>query len=157
MKNTTRALSILSIACALVACGGSVAPGDPGTGGQTTSTGGSRDGGSGGGEIGSSEVGTLPIDVGVETSGAICGETHDTLSIDVTMPGGDEHKCWSFADAGGTLPDTIYAQILDATVDTLTVDTCPPNADCIESRATIHVVAKGLDLSAIPKSSYVSI
>src|SRR5439155_20139339 len=56
-----------------------------------------------------------------------------------------------------TFADPTFAQIVGVAADTLTVDTCAPNADCAASISTVKVSAPGLDLTSIPKSSYVTI
>lgn len=85
-----------------------------------------------------------------------CTRTFDGASISVTMPGGRRYACDTVAQ--GDAPLDVNATIVSVGTESFQVDTCPPNADCAGTIATVSVAAKGLDLPhALPIGTQVRI
>lgn len=144
----------------LTACGGSVAPDaastSNGTPGTTIDSGVSFDAPA----IDSahdSPIETSVIETSIEAARS-CTQTRDRVDIRVVYEAGGVTSC---DGAPSTFPPTtllIEGRIVDTTTNTLVLETCPPTADCPTSgRTTLQVTAPGLDLTKLPKTSFVRV
>lgn len=77
------------------------------------------------------------------TAGGRCLVTTESAVATLTgvVPPEISRGTWSFG-----------AAIVSVTRDTLRLDTCSPAADCVPSVTELRIVAKDLDLSALPKA-----
>lgn len=133
-----------------IGCGGSVvtAPGsDTGGAGGTavTGSGGTPATGAGGGSSGSANI---------------CARTHGHASISVTSMNGAEVDCYHVTNVDGGAPPLstaigIDGQIEDVTPTSFKINTCPPNANCVNF-TTFKVQAPGLAL-ALPAGTFVQV
>lgn len=124
-----RSFPLALCALALVACGGNVAiSGTGGSGGDTSTSGGT--GGAGGDGGGSGGAGGATGGAGGGTGGgAYCTRTNDGFHFKLAPQGGPSIGCDS-AQPGGNQTVHIEGVVIAANPNDLTIDTCPPNADC---------------------------
>lgn len=80
--------------------------------------------------------------------GGTCDRTHDAVAITVETPDAKVFGCDAAPGISGTLD--LSGAILEATADTIVLDTCPPNADCGPQMAKVQVTGAGLYLSLWP-------
>jgi hypothetical protein len=112
------------------------------------------------GSGGASAAGTTATSTGTSSTtttgggGApACGETHDTVSILLSTYEGKSYGC-----KGSTQGNfEMEATVVDAGTDFLSLDSCPPNADCLPHLSKLSVSAAGLDLGATPKGNFVRV
>jgi hypothetical protein len=140
---TLRSIPFALGALALVACGGNVAisntstsGGTGGAGGGTTTGGGGDSGGSGGATGGSGGAG----------GSANCARTHDGFHYTLTPTGGKSLDC-SSAEPGGSQKAHIEGVVTAAGPTDLTIDTCPPNADCNGGIYQLSIQSPGFAMS----------
>ena len=95
-----------------------------------------------------------PTDAGADAGQ--CTVTNDGAELSMTMPGGAQWSC--SAPTQTASPVDVSATIVSTRADGFVVDTCPPNADCAGTLATVTVKAPGLDLArALPAGTFVRI
>jgi hypothetical protein len=93
---------------------------------------------------------------GAASTTTSCTRTSDGAELAVTMPGGARYACDSIPETDAPLD--VNATIVSTAAESFTVDTCPPNADCAGTIATVSVKAVGLDLPrALPIGTQVRI
>jgi hypothetical protein len=142
---TLRSLSFALGALALVACGGNVAVSATtttgGTGGEST-TGGGGDGGTGGATGGSGGTGGVG-------GGANCLRTTDGFQYTLTSTDGTSIDC-SAAQPGINQKAHIEGVVTAAGPTELTIDTCPPNADCIGAFYQLSIQSPGFAMNVAP-------
>jgi hypothetical protein len=86
----------------------------------------------------------------------ICEHTNDRL--DISVEGSISASCALRGPGGGPSPTTHFeGELIKAGTGFITVDTCPPTADCAESIVTLYVKGAGLDLSTLPIGSLVDV
>jgi hypothetical protein len=154
-----------ALAVLLAACGGSVQNSN-GTGGHagTGATGavggfGGGPGGDGGGPTGGfgggpggdgggpGGDGGGPTGGFGGTGGLSCVQTSDSLNVKVTPAFGDPLEC----AMDMPLDYEVSGSVMSSDNNVLTLDTCPPNADCMSNMATtVEVQAAGLGFWAPP-------
>ncbi len=134
--------------------GGSAGGGFPGSGGAPLGNG--SGGGPSGGSSGFQEGGIG----GGQNVGSSCKETNDHTGVQIDAFGGQSYGCFY----GGPLDGGAPAQpkwsttgiVTKTSPNTIVVDSCPPDADCIPMLSSISVHANGLALS-IPIGRIVSV
>jgi hypothetical protein len=177
MSPTLPAFGCIALLCTLIpACGGKTIPfeneppGLTGGSGGSMSTGGSG-GGSGSGGYGGSVVGGgggvggsggVLLDAGADAIvdaephpdvDVPCGRTYDSFSMRAALYDGRSFDCSGGTDKG---PVDLKGQVVESTGNSLTIDSCPPNADCMPMRSTFTFDAPDLYLW-IPVGAFVSV
>lgn len=109
----------VALVASLAACTASIV--EDGPGGAGSGAGGA--GGSGGG-------------------GASCVETHESVKIGIESDDGTSYGCGVFEGYDVSLQGTVVG--VEGGV--VTIDTCPPNADCIASLTRVQIEASGLSI-----------
>lgn len=144
---TLRSLTLALSALALVACGGNVAiSGTGGSGGDITTGGGGGSGGDSTTGAGGSGGGTG----GGGGAGGSCARTHDGVTYKLTPTGGTSLDCYS-VPPGGSQKAHIEGVVTASGPTTLTIDTCPPNADCdIASVYEFSIQSPGFAMNVVP-------
>ncbi len=161
----------------LAACGGKTIPFDEpyastggtgasgGSGGTGGAAGSGGSGGSGGATGGSAGVGGMAGSGGVAGTGGSggampdagppvsCGRTHDSFSMRAQLYDGRTFSCSGGTDFGFA---QLQGQVVEMNGNALTIDSCPPNADCIQMRSTFTFDAPGLYLW-IPTGAFVDV
>ena len=87
--------------------------------------------------------------------GIACGETHDIVAVTIDSQFAPGPVC---PDSGGS-PNVVWqhtGRVVKSANNTFVMDTCPPNADCIQMFTTVTVKAEGLDLN-IPVGTLVDV
>ncbi len=123
----------------LLGCGSSVVQEEPGTGGAG----------------GATSASTVDTTTGVGGNGPLCARTNDGLSLAVNTWDGLTLGCGSgFAETQGTFE---YSAALSYDGNgQITLDSCPPNADCLPQISTVRFEAKGLQ-PYLPSGLYVKL
>lgn len=92
-------------------------------------------------------------------TGGVCARTNGHAAISVTSMDGTLTDCAHVSSPDGgvvpAVPDSIEGQVQDVTPTSFKVDTCPPNANCVDLY-TFRVRAPGLTL-ALPASAFVHV
>lgn len=94
-------------------------------------------GGSGAGEIGGGEVGG---------NAPACVQTHESVEIALTQPDGTVVSCATTPIDAADQKVELDGSVVAIDGGSLTIDTCPPNADCAESIAQVDVIAADLSM-----------
>jgi hypothetical protein len=90
-------------------------------------------------------------DGGAPAENTSCKVTNDHASIRVTAPDGSPIDC-STASWDGGAPTVLQGAITEVTDTSFTLDSCPPNADCISRLTKFEVHAFDLRLRVDPGS-----
>jgi hypothetical protein len=139
---------VLSAALAMAACSSSKIPAKP-----SVSAGGSGGSAGAGGTAGSAgDSGTAG------GAGASCKRTNDFATISVASGGGNAIDCNHVPTDGGfpaSTSGTLEGSVTSVTASSFTINTCPPNANCVDLR-TFKVSAPGLQVT-VPKSAFVRV
>ncbi len=161
--------SCVAFALALAGCGGSVTglDGAAGSGGSATGgsggsatggSGGSATGGSGGSATGGSggSTGGSGGSAGAGGAPAACAQTHDSIGFQVETYDGSALGC---GVKGGTGTRSITGVVMDSKPDMFSLDSCPPNADCIAPmQTTIRLVEAPAGFAmSVPAGAFVKV
>jgi hypothetical protein len=90
-------------------------------------------------------------DVGPDVT-AQCGKTHDRFDMQVSLYDGRTFGCGVGKDTGVV---QLKGQITASAGDSFTLDSCPPNADCMPMFSTITL--PGSDVLFLPVGGYVTL
>ncbi len=113
--------------------------------------------GAGGAGAGVSGTGT---GTGTSSGGdpPVCTDPHQRVTIELTLPGGMPAGCAALkAPTGQDKRDLTGTVQPSAAANSVVIDTCPPNADCVPLLATLHVTAEGLKFFPPPPGSFARI
>ena len=169
MSRNAQRFAFLSTVLFLAACGGSYVAGEPapeegnsggsagqgGSGGQQSGgSGGQQSGGFGGYQTGGNagvggDGGGMP-DGGPQPT---CGRTYDTFAMRAQLSDGRSFGCKGGKDQGYA---ELVGQVVDAANNSFSIDSCPPNADCMPMLSSFSFESPNLMLW-MPTGSFVRI
>ncbi len=128
------------LAC-ITACGSTIIDDGPGGNGGDGGEGGSGGSGAWGGSGGEGGDGGWGGSGG--WGGGTCGQTHELIDIGVAYDDGTALGC-DVATPGESGFFSLDGAVVDVQQGVISIDTCPPNADCIANIARVRVIADGL-------------